>query len=125
MVSKNDFIKKINDICGISDVKEVSDMLGKSFGEVLSDIRSNRIIAIGDGKNLKIPNFQFKEGRVIEGLDRVLNSFDNASPEMKCSLFLNPLYPNSNTLFYEHLANGDISVEMACFEAHKIGKMGF
>lgn len=123
-VSREEFIKRIDNVCGVLTIEEVSEKLGKSESEVLSDVENNKVLAIKDENGFAFPAFQVVDGNILEGMEEILNSFDNVSVEGKCTFFLNPLLPNSDKNLFELLVDKEISVELACVEARGFMKMG-
>lgn len=123
-VSRKEFIEKVDSICSVLTTEEISKKLGKSKSEVLSDIENNKVLAVEDEGGFVFPAFQVVGNEIVEGMEEILNSFDNVSVEGKCTFFLNPLLPNSDKNLCELLVDKEISVELACVEARGFMKMG-
>ena len=102
------FIGKLSEFGGLYKVKSAGEVLGVSRQTVNNHIKTGKLIAIKQGNDYLIPGFQFSEEGKIPHLEEILKILGDASPEAKCTFFLNPIKMKDGTesLPYEVLKEG-------------------
>jgi len=83
-----DFLDKIYPLL---DSKKVAEMLGISLQALNKKVRKNQIIALKRGGKYLYPQFQFTpEGRIVEGLDKILKILEekNLSTPLKIEFLI-------------------------------------
>lgn len=86
-----DFLAKLKECGGLMKAKAVAELLGVSRQTVNNHISAGKLIALKEGNDHLIPGFQFDEHGKLNQLEEVLRLIQDASPEAKCSFFLNPI----------------------------------
>lgn len=89
--SRLDFLIKLKDFGGLMKIEAVAELLGVSRQTVNNQIRAGKLIALKEGNDHLIPGFQFDDHGKLKCLEEVLRLIHDASPEAKCSFFLNPV----------------------------------
>jgi hypothetical protein len=74
-VSRKEFIERVDSVCGVFSIEEVSEKLGKSESEVFSDVENNKILAVENDGRFVFPAFQVFGG---EGNNSGKTSFFNS-----------------------------------------------
>lgn len=102
------FIGKLSEFGGLYKVKSAGEVLGVSRQTVNNHIKMGKLIAIKKGNDYLIPGFQFSEEGKISHLEEILKILGDASPEAKCTFFLNPIKmkDGKESLPYEVLKEG-------------------
>jgi len=102
------FIGKLSEFGGVYKVKSVGEALGVSRQTVNNHIKTGKLIAIKQGNDYLIPGFQFSEEGKIPHLEEILKILGDASPEAKCTFFLNPIKmkDGAESLPYDVLKEG-------------------
>lgn len=108
------FIGKLKEFGGVYKSKSAGEVLGVSRQTINNHISAGKIIAIKEGNDYLIPGFQFDEKGKIPHLEEILGILKGASPEAKCTFFLNPLemMDGSDPLPYEVLKRGASEEEL-------------
>ena len=89
--SRLDVLIKLKDFGGLMKIESVAELLGVSRQTVNNDIHAGKLIALKDGNDYLIPGFQFDGHEKLKHFEEVLRLIHEASPEAKCSFFLNPV----------------------------------
>ena len=118
------FIEKVDGVCGIKSMKEVAYILGVSENTVFYRMNKNEFFSIPFNGDYLFPAFQFKNGKVIDGLADILYILGDISPEAKCTFFLNPLFSNSDKKISDYLSDYPDSFEAIKLEATFYLRMG-
>jgi len=91
IAARLDFLAKLKDFGGLLKAKAVAELLGVSRQTVNNHISAGKLIALKEGNDHLIPGFQFDDNGKLKHLEEVLLLIQDASPEAKCSFFLNPI----------------------------------
>lgn len=112
--SRLDVLIKLKDFGGLMKIESVAELLGVSRQTVNNDIHAGKLIALKDGNDYLIPGFQFDGHEKLKHFEEVLRLIDDASPEAKCSFFLNPVLVGNGRqeLPYALLKRGAIQREL-------------
>lgn len=89
--ARDSFDAKLENFGGVMTLDEASIKLGAPDSDYAKMIDDHEIIAIKRGDRYLIPEFQFNGHECIDHLKEIIFLLGSASPEAKCSFFLNPL----------------------------------
>jgi hypothetical protein len=91
ITARINFLTELGRFGGLMKAKAVSELIKSSRQTVNNHIKTGKLIAIKDGSDYLIPGFQFNENGKLKNLEDIIIILGDASPEAKCSFFINPI----------------------------------